>query len=92
MHSGAIEEDGGEFKVNLVDPEKEFKGSEMNNVKSRDKISKNGDFSLVFDQPDGKTFRPFPGMMVDMNEPGGAKEGIITEVKEASKKFVLCHC
>lgn len=99
MHSGAIEEDGGEFKVQLIEPEKEFKGSELNGVLSRDKISstvhnyyitlENGDFSLVFDQPEGKTFKPFAGMMVDMNEEGGAKEGIITEVKDAAKHTYL---
>jgi len=45
MHSGAIEDDGGEFKVQLIEPEKEFKGSEQNGVLSRDKISST--FSII---------------------------------------------
>lgn len=38
----------------------------------------------------GKSFTPYPGMMVDVRKGAGAKEGIITEVKPDGKnKFII---
>jgi hypothetical protein len=40
---------------------------------------------LQFEQKDGKVYKPFSGMMVDMNEDGGPKEGIVIDVKERDR-------
>jgi len=84
-HSGAIDtKKGGKCQITIIEPLKEFKGTLNNEVQSQSKKS-SGDFSLKFDPAGGKPFKPFPGMMVDVND-GNDKEAIVTAVKETTKK------